>query len=284
MRDIVHVDAEVVRHFLPASRHVAECDERLPGQLFHPADGLVAPLGKVVEPHRERIPRVDEHRLPQAGPSHLVAYDGNPRVSVLRDPHDLEQGHERGVPRRHVLVAEVVDALTAIDPAGVPALEPVGVDGEPAGGTVAVGTVVTVHERVGDHLPYGVLRVLGNVSSSAPLDDDLRPRIPTDERHRVLDHRRHPADRRRGQRDRHAVRRADPGHDPEDHRAEPAQRELVAGDGQRRDAGPVHPASERDPEPARQIAQQEARPDAGQTAGVGRDISLSAFTRGKPGA
>ena len=43
MRDIAHVDAEVVRHLLPASRHVAERDERLPGQLFRPADGLVAP-------------------------------------------------------------------------------------------------------------------------------------------------------------------------------------------------------------------------------------------------
>ena len=108
-------------------------------------------------------------------------------MSVLRDPHDLEQGHERGIPRRHVLVAEVINALPAINPAGVPALEPIGVDGEPAGGAVTVGSVVAVHERVGDHLPYGVLRVLGNVSSPALLDDDLRPRIPTDERHRVLD-------------------------------------------------------------------------------------------------
>ncbi len=187
MRDVAHVDAKVVRHLLPAPRNVAERDERILGQRPHPVSGLGWPLGEVIEPHRERVPRVDEHRLPQAGPSHLVAYDGDARVAVLRDPHDLEQGHERGVPRRHVLVAEVVDTLPAIDSAGVPALEPVGVDGKPAGGAIAVGAVVAVHERVGHHLPYGVLRVLGDIPPPAPLDDDLRPRVPADERHRVLD-------------------------------------------------------------------------------------------------
>ena len=66
-----------------------------------------------------------------------------------------------------------------------------------------------------------------------------------DGRHRRLHHRRHAAHRRRGQRGRHAVRRDDPGHDPEDHRPQPAERLLVAGDGQRRDARLLHHPAER---------------------------------------
>lgn len=109
-------------------------------------------------------------------------------MPILCSPLNLQQAHQSRVPGLTVGKAQVVDALTAIYATGIPAFKTIDKENQSKRRSIAVLTIIMMHQRIGQDFPDCGFGILGNISAHPIPDHCHRSAVTSHEGRSILKH------------------------------------------------------------------------------------------------